>query len=220
MPMTSATRIRFVGSLALAVALVQVAVYLAWRLGDGTLGWFLLDPRLGISAWTDSTGVPGVAAWLSVAPLALSGLALRRSPSPFTLKAYMGIESALAAPSVAFFALVIYENLGSAHGFSIRELPHPTESDLVGQWVSVGSRVQGNGACARIEWLVSQRFERLGSDETGWDTLFRDPRDGRLWELTYPQSHMHGGGPPRLTVIAQQAAAAKYRQHGLTRLCQ
>ena len=123
--MPSATRIRFVGSLALAIALVQVAVYVTWRLSDGTLGWFLLDPRLGISAWTDSTGVPGVAAWLSVPPLALAGLALRRSPSPFTLKAYMGIESALAAPSVAFFALVMYENLGSAHGFSIRELPIP-----------------------------------------------------------------------------------------------
>ena len=87
----------------------------------------------------------------------------------------------------------------------------PTEVDLVGQWVPVGRGVQGDATCLRIQWLVSQRLERLGSDHTsGWETLFRDPRDGQLWELTYPQSEMHGGGPPRLRVITRQAAAAKY----------
>ena len=44
----------------------------------------------------------------------------------------------------------------------------------------------------------------------GWETLYRDPRDGRLWELTYPQSEMHGGGPRRLHVLSRDEAAAKY----------
>lgn len=88
----------------------------------------------------------------------------------------------------------------------------PTEVDLVGQWVSVGNRVEGDAACTRIDWLVSKRLERLGSDQTGWETLFRDPRDGRLWELTYPHSGWHGGGPPRLKVITRQAAAEVSRE--------
>lgn len=27
----------------------------------------------------------------------------------------------------------------------------------------------------------------LGTDSSGWNTLGCDPRDGRLWERTYPQ---------------------------------
>jgi hypothetical protein len=58
--------------------------------------------------------------------------------------------------------------------------------------------------------LVTNRLERLARDPSGWDTLYLDPRDGRLWEHTYPKSHMHGGGPARLTIIAAQDALAKY----------
>ncbi len=28
--------------------------------------------------------------------------------------------------------------------------------------------------------------------------LYRDPADNRLWELSYPNSALHGGGPPML----------------------
>ena len=126
--MTNAGRIRFIGFVALVVVLFQVAVYVvAWRSARSTVSWFFLDPRFGISAWTDSIDdrFPGVPAWLSVLPLFVVGLLLLRRPSPMTLKVYMTVESALAAPSVAFFALVLYENLSPAHGFSIRELPIP-----------------------------------------------------------------------------------------------
>jgi hypothetical protein len=87
---------------------------------------------------------------------------------------------------------------------------HPDESDLVGQWLATGNRIEGDAICVRIEWLVSTRLIRLATDRSGWDTLFRDPRDGRLWERTYPDAHLHGGGPPRLITITSEAAAAKY----------
>ena len=87
----------------------------------------------------------------------------------------------------------------------------PDETDLVGQWLNTGGRIQATPVAARIEWLVSERLKRLGADASGWDVLYRDPRDGRLWELTYPMSEMQGGGPPRLTVISRNAAASKYR---------
>jgi hypothetical protein len=87
----------------------------------------------------------------------------------------------------------------------------PDEIVLSGNWLVEGGRVVADDVCRRIEWLVKSQLERLGRDSSGWDTLYRDPRDGRLWEHIYPQSHMHGGGPPQLKVISAESADAKYR---------
>ena len=63
---------------------------------------------------------------------------------------------------------------------------------------------------ARILHLARERLERLASTNAGWDTLFRDPRDGRLWELTFPQGNLFAGGPRRLSVIDLEDARSKY----------
>jgi hypothetical protein len=63
---------------------------------------------------------------------------------------------------------------------------------------------------ARIRWLVANRLEPLGSAAGGWDWLFRDPRDSRLWELTFPLGSLHGPGPRRLEVIDVRRAGEKY----------
>jgi hypothetical protein len=85
------------------------------------------------------------------------------------------------------------------------------ETVVAGQWVAEGERVVANEACKRIEWLVTSRLERVPTQySSGWETLFRDPRDGRLWERTYPHGEWHGGGPPQLQVISSEAAASKY----------
>jgi len=86
----------------------------------------------------------------------------------------------------------------------------PDEIDLIGQWVASAQQVIGDDTCQRIEWLASKRLMRLAHASGGWDTLFRDPRDGRLWEQTYPHGEWHGGGPPRLSVILPDDAAKKY----------
>jgi hypothetical protein len=87
----------------------------------------------------------------------------------------------------------------------------PEEVNLRGDWLVQEDRsVVGDAAEQRIEWLITQKLERLANDPSGWETLYRDPRDGRLWELTYPQSEMHGGGPRRLRVLSRDEAAAKY----------
>jgi Immunity protein 27 len=86
----------------------------------------------------------------------------------------------------------------------------PDETDLVGAWLEVGGGIVGDVNCDRIRWLVQERLEPLATNASGWDKLLRDPRDGRLWELTYPQSNLHGGGPPRLALIAQENAKRKY----------
>ena len=65
----------------------------------------------------------------------------------------------------------------------------------------------------RIFWLVSRRLALVGVIESGWRQLYRDPRDGRLWELSFPRGSLHGGGPRRLECVAALIAAERY---GLT----
>jgi hypothetical protein len=67
-----------------------------------------------------------------------------------------------------------------------------------------------SAASNRIHDLTSTYLIKLGTDESGWDVLYQDPADGRLWELTYPQSGMHGGGPPQLEVLPLALAKQKY----------
>jgi hypothetical protein len=84
------------------------------------------------------------------------------------------------------------------------------ESDLLGSWVVVEGKVTADPTAERIEALIYEGLEKIAVDATGWETLYRDPDDGRYWELTYPQSEMHGGGPPRLTCLSPERARAKY----------
>ena len=86
----------------------------------------------------------------------------------------------------------------------------PEESDLVGRWLARGDRVEADAVAERIERLVAGHLQPLGAADGGWSRLYRDPRDGRLWEYTYPESHLHGGGPPRLRLLAPEDARAKY----------
>ena len=68
----------------------------------------------------------------------------------------------------------------------------PEEVDLRGNWVvQKDHSVVGDATEQRIEWLITQKLERITKDWSGWETLYRDPRDCRLWELMYPQSEMH-----------------------------
>jgi hypothetical protein len=58
----------------------------------------------------------------------------------------------------------------------------------------------------RILQLIRDELVKIATDISGWRVLYRDPKDSRLWELSYPQSEMHGGGPPKLTCISSQVA--------------
>jgi hypothetical protein len=86
----------------------------------------------------------------------------------------------------------------------------PNESDLKGQWLLVDGKLVKDEVSKRIEALVEKYLTRVRADKSGWNTLFRDPSDGRFWELTYSNSEMHGGGPPRLSAIDKSLVAEKY----------
>lgn len=63
---------------------------------------------------------------------------------------------------------------------------------------------------ARIESLISSYLERIAEANGGWTVLFRDPSDHRFWELTYPESELHGGGRPKLSVLSPAQAHQRY----------
>jgi Immunity protein 27 len=84
----------------------------------------------------------------------------------------------------------------------------PHETLLTGQWLTHDRRAVADATCDRVNELVRAHLKQLAAN--GWDTLLRDPADGRLWELTYPQGHLHGGGPPQLQCMAAEDAKKKY----------
>jgi hypothetical protein len=89
---------------------------------------------------------------------------------------------------------------------------NPHESTLVGQWLTAGGHVLADATEKRIGSLVKNWLIHLADDPVSgaWIQLYRDPADGRLWELTYPQGEMHGGGPRTLRVVSPTDAAQKY----------
>ena len=85
-----------------------------------------------------------------------------------------------------------------------------SESELVGSWSMRDGHMVADEVANRIDALVQHHLIELGADESGWDRLFRDPEDGRLWELTHLQGDSHGGGPPRLRCVDADYAQRKY----------
>ncbi len=91
---------------------------------------------------------------------------------------------------------------------------HPDETELVGEWEFIDGRVKTNAAADRIQALLaSGSLERVATANEGWSTLYRDSADGRLWELTYPQSELHGGGPPVLRWVTAEEIRDRYADH-------
>lgn len=84
------------------------------------------------------------------------------------------------------------------------------EITLKGSWEFDGRNVVADDVCKRIEHLTLQQLKKIATDVSGWNVLYQDPNDGRFWELTYPNSEMHGGGPPSLTVVSPEVVKNKY----------
>lgn len=88
------------------------------------------------------------------------------------------------------------------------------EALICGSWLLVDNRVTGDEAAKRIEWLIKHHLQEIGRDASGWNALYRDPFDGRLWELSYPSSEDHGGGPPQLRNVRVEEVNALFPNLG------
>lgn len=85
------------------------------------------------------------------------------------------------------------------------------EHTLVGRWVDDGKTLVPDEVCKRIDSLVRNHLIEIGADSSGWSVLYKDPRDNRLWELTYPASDSHGSGPPLLRSIDIDTARQRFQ---------
>jgi hypothetical protein len=91
------------------------------------------------------------------------------------------------------------------------------ETLIEGAWVFDSGVMQRDVVEERIERLATEYLVHLADDpESGaWLRLYKDPSDGRLWELSYPRGEMQGGGPRRLRAITR--AEAEYRFRWITK---
>jgi hypothetical protein len=89
----------------------------------------------------------------------------------------------------------------------------PNETELAGKAILVSGEIRGDAVNERILWLTSRVLTRVAfhPEYGAWETLFRDPNDGRYWERTYPQGEKHGGGPPKISLISEEEARRKYK---------
>lgn len=84
------------------------------------------------------------------------------------------------------------------------------ETKLEGRWLFENGQVTADAVAQRIEQLVSESLQQVAVSPDGWGRLFVDSNDQRLWELSFPESEMHGGGPPMLKVVSIESAKEKY----------
>lgn len=89
----------------------------------------------------------------------------------------------------------------------------PNETLLKGDWVFECGNMCGDAVEDRIGWLTSEQLVQVAIHPVygAWEILYRDPTDGRLWELTFPHGDMQGGGPKQLQVIPRDKAIGKYQ---------
>ena len=85
----------------------------------------------------------------------------------------------------------------------------PEETELQGFWIDLGSKITPDSHWERIRQLISEHLQLLATGGDGMEKLYRDPSDGRLWELT-PVEPSIPAGPPLLRVISQSRAKEKY----------
>ena len=85
-----------------------------------------------------------------------------------------------------------------------------TTSELKGTWKVIDGKIIADSVCERIEQLISSHLSEITRDSSGWDVLYRDPDDGRYWELVYLEGHLPGGGPPTLRFLKDAEVKNKY----------
>lgn len=74
------------------------------------------------------------------------------------------------------------------------------EKEIVGKWIFKNGEVIPDSNCLLIRSMVKNDLKEIKVSEDGWTKQFED-KNGIIWELTYPESHLQGGGPPKLRQI-------------------
>jgi hypothetical protein len=78
---------------------------------------------------------------------------------------------------------------------------YENQGKIIGSWKDVNGRVVADENCDIIERIISEKLVYLADDKSGWNKLYINNIDKSLWELTYPEGDLQGGGPPTLTRV-------------------
>ena len=81
---------------------------------------------------------------------------------------------------------------------------------IKGNWVKIDGKIMGDSNCEIIDNMIENDLEKVGDREEGWITLFKEKLTNKFWERIYPDSHMHGGGPPQLELLSKNEVMDKY----------
>ncbi|WP_303309733.1 Imm27 family immunity protein [Hymenobacter sp. BT730] len=84
------------------------------------------------------------------------------------------------------------------------------EIQVIGAWLYQNDSLCLDANVERIQWLLAHQLQFIAADSTGWQRLYVDPADGGYWQLSFPQGHLQGGGPPALTCISREQARQQY----------
>ncbi|TMJ46257.1 MAG: hypothetical protein E6G85_31775 [Alphaproteobacteria bacterium] len=71
----------------------------------------------------------------------------------------------------------------------------PFLTELTDVWIFRDGKMVAEGGTKAIDDLLAKLVELKRGN---WATLYRHVETGELWDLVYPQSEMHGGGPRQL----------------------
>ena len=87
----------------------------------------------------------------------------------------------------------------------------PYETKLCGKWILENGELVADATARRVDYLIKNELVEVGRSDDGWTVLYLNKKDGRYWELNYPDSDQHGGGPPCLEFLPRDVAAGKYK---------
>ncbi len=71
--------------------------------------------------------------------------------------------------------------------------------EIIGKWEFKNGRAIADANCKIIELMIENELTKIESSSDGWTSLYKG-RNGEIWELSYPNSNWHGGGPPKLVL--------------------
>ena len=74
------------------------------------------------------------------------------------------------------------------------------EKEIIGKWIFKDGKMVADANCQLIDSMIKNDLKEIEKSEDGWTKHYKNT-NGSIWELTYPESHLHGGGPPKLSRI-------------------
>jgi len=87
----------------------------------------------------------------------------------------------------------------------------PDEFEILGGILRKGNQIKPNANSLRISALRHNLLKKIAASAEHYSVLYRDPNDGRYWELISANPEGHGGGGKSLTFISDNEAKVKYQ---------